>query len=132
MQQGSKNDQDKPDMSLIPSAAELEEAFVWSKGKKKYSAYNWHNGIMYSRILAAMQRHLSLLKAGIDMDDDTKQHHAACIRCGAAMLIQFTLEIRVELDDRIKLNSVTKEKLKKMSVGETIFDILKEFSDESH
>jgi hypothetical protein len=121
---GIKLDQKKPDMSLIPSAAEVEEARVWTAGKVKYSAYNWYSGINYSRILAAMQRHLTLLKAGIDMDDETKAHHAACIRCGSAMLITFTLEGRFSLDDRIQMTDDAKERLKRSIAGETMIDIL--------
>lgn len=126
---GLKYDGEKPDMSLIPSLAEVEEARVWTAGKKKYSAYNWHQGIVYSRILAAMQRHLSLLKAGIDMDDETRAHHAACIRCGCAMLIQFSGECRSELDDRMKLTEDAKTMIKRSVAGETIFDILNELEE---
>lgn len=123
---GKKFDQQKFDVSLTPSAAELEEAYVWTYGKQKYDAFNWHNGIKFSRIISAMERHLKLLKAGIDYDYETKAHHAAAIRASCAMLIQFTLEGRTELDDRIKLSDETKQKLNKMAQGETIYTILSE------
>jgi hypothetical protein len=121
---GFKFDGTKPDMSLIPSAALFEEAAVWTFGKAKYEAYNWHKGITYSRILAAIERHSALLKAGIDLDYETKKHHAAAIRCGCAMLIQFALEGRVELDDRIKLSDETKSKIETMAKGEFIWDLV--------
>lgn len=127
---GVKHDTKKPDMSLIPSMAELEEAGVWTFGKQKYSAFNWHKGINFSRILGAIQRHAALLKAGIDFDHETNRHHAAAIRCGCAMLIQFTAEGRTELDDRIKLNESTKSLVIEMSNGESIFDILKELKEQ--
>ncbi len=126
---GLKFDGSKPDMSLIPAAAVLEEAGVWTFGKAKYEAYNWHKGISYSRILAAIARHQALLSAGIDMDYETKRHHAASIRCGCAMLIQFCLEQRTELDDRIKLDEATKSKIEQMAKGELMSDILKEVSN---
>lgn len=123
---GLKYDGSKPDMSLIPSAAALEEAGVWTFGKAKYEAFNWHKGISFNRILAAIERHTTLLKAGIDMDYETKRHHAASIRCGCAMLIQFSLEARIDLDDRIKLSDDTKLKIERMAQGEMIGDILSE------
>lgn len=123
---GKKNDDGKPDMALIPAAAALEEAHLWADGKKKYSAYNWYDGILYMRILSAMERHLTLLKAGIDFDYETKRHHGAALRCGSAMLIQFTLENRKELDDRMLMNDEVKKKIELMAQGESIFHILTE------
>lgn len=121
---GLKFDAQKPDMSLIPAAAAIEEAAIWTFGKQKYSAYNWHNGISYSRILAGMERHLTLLKAGIDSDYENSRHHAAAIRCGAAMLIQFTLEDRKDLDDRMLTTEATRTNIERMIQGESIFDII--------
>lgn len=121
---GVKHDQEKPDMSLIPPTAALEEAYVWTFGKKKYSAYNWANGIKYSRILSAIERHLTLLKSGITLDPETKRHHAAAIRCGAAMLIHFDLAGKNDLDDRMPLTPALKAKIEKMAGGEYIWDLL--------
>lgn len=125
-QEGKKFDGQKPDTSLVPPAAILEEAFVWTFGKKKYAAFNWHNGIMYNRILAAIERHTQLLKAGITMDYETRRHHAAAIRCGCAMIIQFDLEGRTELDDRMKLSDAVKGKIENMAKGEFIWDLMVE------
>jgi hypothetical protein len=126
---GVKFDQEKPDFSLIPVAALLEEAHLWTDGKVKYSAFNWHKGLLYRRVLAAIERHLYLLKAGIDFDAETKRHHAAAIRCGCAMLIQFTLEGRTDLDDRMPLTPPVKANIESMMSGESMFDILKEISE---
>ncbi|MEZ0208726.1 MAG: dATP/dGTP diphosphohydrolase domain-containing protein [Candidatus Paceibacterota bacterium] len=122
--QGLKFDGTKPDMSLIPAAALLEEAGVWTFGKQKYAAFNWHKGITFNRILAAIDRHSALLKAGIDMDYETRRHHAASIRCGCAMLIQFTLEERTDLDDRMELSDEVKFKIESLAKGELITDII--------
>lgn len=126
--EGKKFDNKKPDMSLIPAAAALEEAFVWTDGKVKYSAYNWEKGIVYSRILAAMERHLYLLKSGVDYDYENSRHHAAAIRCGSAMLIHFCLAERKELDDRPQYNPEVLKKIERMAQGESIIDILTEMS----
>lgn len=123
---GLKYDGSKPDMNLIPSVAAFEEAAVWTYGKQKYDAFNWHKGINYSRVLAAMERHMQLLKAGIDYDYENGFHNAAAIRCCAAMLIQFTLEKRNDLDDRIVLTEETKEYINKMAQGNSIFSLVKE------
>jgi hypothetical protein len=125
---GIKHDNGKPDTALIPPAAVLEEAYLWGDGKLKYTAFNWHKGLMFMRILSAMGRHYELLKAGIDFDYETNRHHAAAIRCGSAMLITFTLEGRTELDDRIKFTDEQKKKIEQMAQGESIFDILNDLS----
>lgn len=121
---GLKYDGQKPDMSLIPAAAALEEAAVWTFGKTKYTAFNWHNGISYNRILGAIERHTQLLKAGLDTDYETKRHHAAAIRCGCAMLIQFSLEKRTNLDDRMVLTNEVRELVESMAKGEFVWDLL--------
>lgn len=122
--EGKKADNNKPDLSLVPAAALLEEAAVWTFGKSKYSAFNWHNGISYNRIIAAIERHTQLLKAGLDTDYETKRHHAAAIRCGCAMLIQFSLEKRTSLDDRMVLDPVVQANIELMAKGEFVWDLL--------
>jgi hypothetical protein len=125
MSAGKKNDTGKPDVSLVPSGALLEEAYIWSEGKIKYSAYNWSEGILYSRILAAIGRHWALLNAGIDLDYETKRHHAAAIRAGCAMLIEFKLNDRTDLDDRMKRSEQNKALIESMSKGEYVWDLLR-------
>jgi len=121
---GVKFDSAKPDMSLIPPTAALEEAYVWSFGKAKYAAFNWVHGIKYSRVLSAIERHLTLLKAGITLDSETRRHHAAAIRCGCAMLIHFDIQGRAELDDRMPHSPEMKSKVEQMACGEYIWDLL--------
>lgn len=122
--EGKKFDTNKPDMSLIPMAAAFEEAAVWTYGKKKYDAWNWYKGIAYSKCLAALERHLYLLKAGQDFDYETGLHNGAAIRCCAAMLITYTLEERKDLDDRIPMNETNQELMNKMAQGLSIKQLL--------
>ncbi len=124
MSAGKKNDNNKPEMGLIPPAAAFEEAAVWTYGKKKYEAFNWHKGISYTRILSAMERHMTLLKSGIDFDYENGLHNAAAIRCCAAMLIHFTLEGRTDLDDRMILSDEVKEYMNRMAQGDLIMDLI--------
>lgn len=100
--QGVKLDQDKPIMALLPPRALLEEAKVWSYGSVKYDSYNWTKGIVYSRIIGASLRHIMAIMMGEDVDEESGCLHAACVRCNMAMLIEFTLTKRTELDDRYK------------------------------
>lgn len=125
MEQGKKFDNGKPDMQLIPMAAAFEEAAVWTYGKVKYDAWNWYKGITYDKILSAMERHLTLLKAGQDFDYENGLHNGAAIRCCAGMLIQFTVEGRTELDNRIPMSKENQEKMNKMAQGMSICQLLK-------
>lgn len=103
---GKRFNEGKPEIALIPAEAELAEARVWSHGKVKYKEnFNWHKGgpaLSFLEILNSMGRHMNLLKQGQDIDPESGEHHAAHIRCNAAMLIQFYVEGRVEQDDRLQ------------------------------
>jgi hypothetical protein len=98
---GIKYDDKKPQMALIPASALEAEARVWSYGAKKYSAWNWSKGLTYTRILSAILRHTAEIMKGHDVDPENGELHAASIRCNAAMLIEFTMTHRTELDDRM-------------------------------
>jgi len=102
---GKRYNEGKPQLALIPAAAEIAEARVWTYGAKKYGEnYNWYKGgpaLSYTEILNSMARHMNAIKAGEDVDPETGEHHAASIRCNAAMLIQWYVEGRVEQDDRM-------------------------------
>jgi len=99
---GKKFDSEKPMMALVPVKALEEEGKVWTFGAKKYDTFNWTKGITYLRILSAILRHSMALMAGQDLDPESGLHHAAHIRCCAAMLIEFHYTNRTELDDRYK------------------------------
>jgi hypothetical protein len=98
---GLKYDNEKPMMALIPPSALEAEARVWTYGAKKYDNWNWTKGIKYTRILSAILRHTMEIMKGNDVDPESGELHAASIRCNAAMLIEFVMTNRVELDDRM-------------------------------
>lgn len=98
---GIKYDDSKPMVALIPPHALTEEAKVWTFGMKKYEAFNWSKGFKYTRVLSAMLRHTIAIMMGEDRDAESGCLHAAHVRCCAAMLIEFTVQNRTELDDRI-------------------------------
>lgn len=99
-ERGSRFNQGKAPLELIPAKAETEEAYVWAAGREKYGPWNWQKGMPVMEIIGCISRHLNALKRGETLDPETGRHHAAHIRCNAAMLIEFA--DRPELDDRPK------------------------------
>jgi hypothetical protein len=97
---GTKYDDNKPLVALVPGVALTEEAKVWTFGAKKYTMHNWKKGITYTRILSAILRHTIALLSKEDLDKESGIHHAAHIRANAAMLIEFYIQGRTDLDDR--------------------------------
>lgn len=87
--QGIKLDQDKPDLSLLSSTALLEIAKVMTFGKSKYSAHNWRKGFAWSRLIAAIMRHILAYNAGERIDPETGLSHLAHAACGICFLLEF-------------------------------------------
>lgn len=75
MSEGRKNDQDKPDLSLIPKDPLWELARVLMAGEKKYGRWNWQNGIDVHRLTAAAMRHITQFNDGELLDEETKTSH---------------------------------------------------------
>ena len=99
MDQGKKNDSEKPQMDLISSIAELELAKVLTFGAKKYDSHNWRKGIAYSRIIAAIKRHVNAYNNGETNDPETGLSHMAHVMTEAMFLIEFE-KTHPEMDDR--------------------------------
>lgn len=98
---GVKNDQDKPDLSLISTIAITKVAEVMTFGKRKYSAHNWRGGFYWSRPLAAALRHVFAYIGGEDKDPETGLSHLAHACCCLFFILEFE-ETHIELDDRFK------------------------------
>src|SRR5687768_17425193 len=66
--QANKFDTSKPRMELIPAIPQIEYAKVLTFGAKKYGDDNWRlgTGLIWSRIIGAMERHLYAIKNGED------------------------------------------------------------------
>ena len=111
---GTKHDTKKCRMDLIPSEAEIAEAWVWTFGAKKYGDRNWQEGINYSRLVAAMQRHLTAIKRGELIDPESGLPHAACIRCSAGMLLYFEANAELKVD----VNNLNADIVKKALNGQ--------------
>lgn len=99
----NKNDilDNKNMLQLLPPLAQERIAEVFTYGSKKYSSWNWANGIEYSRLYGALQRHLTAWYKGEEIDPETGKSHLAHAGCCIMMLLE-TNELRKDLDDRPK------------------------------
>lgn len=97
---GLKFDEEKCRVDLLPSDALWEIAKVLTFGARKYSAWNWYEGISYSRLFGACLRHLYQWWRGHDNDSESSINHLAHAGCCLLFMLQFALEGRKENDDR--------------------------------
>lgn len=86
---------------LIPVVPKAELARVFTIGARKYGDNNWRNGFDFSRVLAALERHLEAWKAGEVIDQTDGQHHLASVMWGCMVLMEFE-RLGIGNDDRIK------------------------------
>ena len=98
---GTKYDDEKPAMALLPPAALSEVAKVLTYGASKYSPNNWRRGFKWSRLQSASLRHLMSHIEGEDLDPETGISHVAHAICGLLFLLEHELKGLGE-DDRYK------------------------------
>lgn len=84
---GKKFDTGKPDLSLIPLPALVEEAKGFMLGESKYGRYNYTEGMEASRLVAAALRHITTWMEGEDNDPESGASHLGHARCCLAMII---------------------------------------------
>lgn len=109
--QGIKHDKEKPTAALLPGKALLKVAEVLDFGARKYSANNWREGIAYSRLLSAAERHCLALNDGEELDPETGLPHEAHAICELLFLLQLKLDHRTDLDDSYKPHGPAKAPL---------------------
>ena len=105
---GVKHDQSKAPLDLLPYDSLEEIAKVLAFGRDKYGAYNWKEGISYSRLIAAAMRHLGQFNNGVDLDEEAQTLHTANAACNLLFLI-WMQKNRPEMDDRWKPKTEKKE-----------------------
>ena len=88
MSKGTKYDQDKADLSLIPYSAQEAEARVFGFGAKKYGRDNYKAGMESHRLIAACMRHIGAYNQGENLDAESGLSHLAHARCCLSMLIE--------------------------------------------
>lgn len=99
---GEKKDEGKLRYDLIPAHPLQELAYVYTIGAKKYGDNNWRSGIAYSRIIAALMRHLEAWRMGRAVDPDDGQHPLASVAWCALTLMEYE-NTHPEFDDRPRL-----------------------------
>ena len=84
---GTKHDNDKLRMDLVPPSAIEALAGVLGFGAKKYGDYNWKKGIKHSRLYAAALRHLMAYWQSNTFDDESGLNHLHHALSNIAMMI---------------------------------------------
>ena len=87
---GTKHDQGKPEISLVPGDAIEEIAKVFSYGAKKYNRNNWLQGMHWSRLLDASFRHLFAYSRGEAVDPESGLSHLSHAACNLLMLLAYS------------------------------------------
>jgi hypothetical protein len=99
--EGTKNDDGKLPVDLVSPHFIMPTAEVLAFGVKKYEAYNWAKGILYSRVWSAMQRHLWAWWTREDLDEETRLNHLAHAACCLMFLMHYVYsDSYTNYDDR--------------------------------
>ena len=88
---GTKHDEGKPDLSILPYSALRELAHVMSYGAAKYGRDNYKKGFVPHRLIAAALRHLYSYNEGEELDESGYSHLAHAI-ANCAMLLELEKE----------------------------------------
>jgi len=90
----------KPDLTLIPPAAEIHEALAMGNGAGKYGPFNWRAGTVSARTyLAAAKRHIAAWLDGEENAADSGVHHLGHARASLGIILD-AQEHGTMLDDR--------------------------------
>lgn len=101
MTEGTKYDEGKNRLDLIPVESLFEVGRVYTFGAKKYEDHNWRKGIAWSRIYGAIQRHLNAFWSGQDTDIESGLSHLAHATWGCLTLLWYAI-YKKDFDDRWK------------------------------
>lgn len=91
----------KPQLHLIPPAANEEMAKALALGARKYGERNWlKNRVAMTTYLAAMKRHIDRIIDGEDIDPESDAHHLGHVMAGCAIVLDARRHGMLE-DDRV-------------------------------
>jgi hypothetical protein len=99
MGEGRKFDDGKLRYDLVPPYAFEQLVRVFTMGAAKYEDNNYRRGLVWSRVYAAIQRHLELWRKGEDVDQESGVSHLAHAAWGCFTLLEYS-QMRKELDNR--------------------------------
>lgn len=93
----------KPELSynLYCSDVNELEASIWAKGAEKYEAGNWQKGQSLVKGIDSLQRHVTALLNGEDLDKETGLPHVGHMITCAKIIARAYLK-GGEFDDRVK------------------------------
>ena len=100
--EGMKFDSEKLRYDLLSPEAIEGLVKIITFGATKYGDRNWENGIKFSRVFGALQRHGWTWWDKKDLDEETKLNHLYHLLCNAMFLVHFISnpEKYKEFDDR--------------------------------
>ena len=87
--QGTKFDQDKLRLDLVPPEVITALGTILTFGANKYGDRNWEKGIDLGRVYGALQRHLNAYWSGELIDPETGKSHLWHAACNIAFLITY-------------------------------------------
>lgn len=99
MSEGLKFDSEKIRMDLLDPTFTEGVAEVLTFGARKYAPDNWRNGIQYTRLIAAIHRHLASIQRGEDYDAESGLPHVYHIGC-CVQFLGWMMQNKPEMDDR--------------------------------
>ena len=89
MTEGRKYDSGKPRLDLLPPELLFGVSDILTFGAAKYGDRNWESGMAWSRVFAALMRHLWAWWRGDAADAETGKSHLWHAGCCIAFLIAY-------------------------------------------
>jgi len=86
---GTKKDSGKLRLDLIPPEIHIALASILQFGAEKYGDYNWQKGICFSRVYAALERHLQNYRLGGHTDLESGKPTLWHALCELAFLVYY-------------------------------------------
>jgi hypothetical protein len=99
MSDGTKHDEGKNPLNLLPTEALREIGKVLQHGIAEYGEWNWKKGMKWSRPYAAALRHMYAFAEREDVDKECGTLHLANACCNLMFLLTFQL-LGLGEDDR--------------------------------
>jgi hypothetical protein len=88
------------DLTIIPPEAMEELAKVLTHGATKYEDHNWARGMKWSRVFAALMRHMWSWWKGESVDPETGYSHLSHALCNLVFLVTYEQRKMKQFDDR--------------------------------
>lgn len=96
---GVKHDGEKPRFDLVPPELLFGVSDILTFGAAKYGDRNWEKGMKWSRVFAALMRHMWAWWGGERLDPETGKSHLWHAGCCIAFLIAYE-QRSIGQDDR--------------------------------